>query len=153
MSANEKSEKSWLEGRPIGKRMRPLADEFVHAVRLAKAAGLRGWEARQAADKVVADMTGVSVMKFLGIEEPRDLEGGFFNSTVQDFIKDACVQGPGLRVMRSELYEAFKCWAHRENEQVIGLHAFRRACLDIGFGETRAKEGRYWVGVEVREEA
>lgn len=142
----------FLENRPLGKRLKPVADEFTSAVRIAKAAGLRGWEARTSADTLMESMFGFSVMKMLKIETPRELDGSYQATHVQEFLSDCTINRPGSQVGKQELFDVYQQWADREQEESLSITAFRRTMLDIGHRENRHKDGRVWVSLALVDE-
>ena len=68
------------------------------------------------------------------------------------FFAEHCMQGPGLRVKASPLYEAFKQWAERSGENVTSQRAFGSIMTERGF-ERITNNGTWYLGIVLRSEA
>ena len=68
------------------------------------------------------------------------------------FLAEHCMQGPGLRVKASPLYEAFKKWAERSGENVTSQRAFGFVMTEHGF-ERITNNGTWYLGIGLRSEA
>jgi len=141
----------WFDERPIGRRLRPLANEFVSAVRLAKAAGLRGYDARLAADRVVGEMTGVSVLSFLQIECPPEYDPDYTSDHFRNFLtlcQDILVSDDDQALAgKAEVYAVYQRWATKYGGVVLTMPAFRATAIAYGAVEVRRSDGRYWRGL------
>ena len=72
---------------------------------------------------------------------------------VDEFIASACVTGSGHRVAAGALFEAYEAWAAAAGlgaEERLGPSRFGRVMRER-FVRERARDGRHYVGVAVRE--
>jgi putative DNA primase/helicase len=63
------------------------------------------------------------------------------------FIKECCVQSPGVSVRARELFEAYQDWCEENNE-----HASCERFLAMGLEKGRTAEARFWRGIMLKAE-
>ena len=68
-----------------------------------------------------------------------------------DFLSEATITAPDLRVKRSSLYAAFKVWSEANGYRLfLTPKALARRMRDRGTVEARDSHGRYWLGLAIR---
>jgi putative DNA primase/helicase len=67
---------------------------------------------------------------------------------IGNFIKERCVQGPGVSIRARELFRVYQEWCDENNEHATSERIFglRLKCIE----QKRFSDGRYWQGLAVR---
>ena len=69
------------------------------------------------------------------------------------FLADVCVLGPGTRVTKRALFDAYTEWTKAAGERAWTAKTFGQAVAARGFDETRGTGGvRSWAGVGLAHE-
>jgi putative DNA primase/helicase len=68
------------------------------------------------------------------------------------FIKECCIQGPGLSVRARELFKAYQDWCEDNNEHAIAERFLAMRLKELGLEKGRTAEARYWRGIMMKAE-
>jgi putative DNA primase/helicase len=68
-----------------------------------------------------------------------------------NFLKECCVQKPGLTIRIRELFKAYQEWCDENNEHAVSERFFSLRLKEMGFEQGRTSEARYWPGLALRE--
>ena len=66
---------------------------------------------------------------------------------IGNFVRDCCVQKPGICVKVRELYKAYQMWCSENNEHMASERFLALRFQEIGFERYRSAEARYWKGL------
>jgi putative DNA primase/helicase len=69
---------------------------------------------------------------------------------IGNFVKECCIQKPGLTIRVRELFKAYQEWCLQNNEHACSERFLSLRLQEIGFQRTRTAEARYWSGVALR---
>jgi putative DNA primase/helicase len=69
---------------------------------------------------------------------------------IGDFIRERCVQKPGVSIRARELFKCYQDWCDENNERACSERFFGLRLKEIGIEQKRLGDGRYWSGVCVR---
>jgi putative DNA primase/helicase len=69
---------------------------------------------------------------------------------IGSFIKERCVQGPGVSIRARELFKVYQDWCEENNEHACSERFLGLRLKELGLKQKRMNDGRYWVGVMVR---
>jgi putative DNA primase/helicase len=69
---------------------------------------------------------------------------------IGNFVKECCIQKPGVSIRVRELFKAYQDWCMQNNEHVCSERFLSLRLQEIGFQRTRTAEARFWVGVALR---
>jgi putative DNA primase/helicase len=69
---------------------------------------------------------------------------------IGNFVKECCIQQPGVSIRVRELFKAYQEWCTQNNEHVCTERFLSLRLQEIGFQRTRTAEARFWVGVALR---
>jgi putative DNA primase/helicase len=70
---------------------------------------------------------------------------------IGNFIKECCVQQPGLTIRIRELFKAYQEWCEENNEHASSERFFGLRLKEMGFERSRTAEARFWSGLALRE--
>ncbi|AEF86065.1 conserved hypothetical protein [Treponema primitia ZAS-2] len=66
------------------------------------------------------------------------------------FLKERCVQSPGVSIRIRELFKAYQDWCEQNNEKAMCERILSQRLKEMGFSRTRTAEARYWAGIMLR---
>jgi putative DNA primase/helicase len=66
---------------------------------------------------------------------------------IGNFIKERCVQGPGCSIKARELFKVYQEWCEENNEHAGSERFFGLRLKELGIGQKRMGDGRYWLGL------
>jgi putative DNA primase/helicase len=69
---------------------------------------------------------------------------------IGNFVKECCVQKPGIMVKVKELYLAYQKWCAENNEHTASERFLALRLQEIGFERHRKAEGRYWKNIGLK---
>jgi putative DNA primase/helicase len=69
---------------------------------------------------------------------------------IGNFIKERCVQGDGFVIRARELFKCYQDWCGENNEHASCERLFSLRLKELGLGQKRSNDGRYWQGIAVR---
>jgi putative DNA primase/helicase len=69
---------------------------------------------------------------------------------IGNFIKERCVQGPGLSIRARELFRVYQEWCEENNEHATSERMFGLRLKELCIEQKRFSDGRYWQGIMVR---
>ena len=72
---------------------------------------------------------------------------------IGNFVKDCCIQKPGITIKVRELYKAYQQWCTDNNERVASERYLALRLQEIGFERTRTAENRFWKGLGLKVES
>jgi putative DNA primase/helicase len=67
-----------------------------------------------------------------------------------NFVKERCVQGPGVSIKARELFKAYEEWCNENNEHAYSERFLGLRLKELGFERTRTAEARHWKGIGLR---
>jgi putative DNA primase/helicase len=67
-----------------------------------------------------------------------------------NFIKERCVQGPGISVRARELFKAYQEWCEENNEHACSERFLALRLKELGLERFRTAEARYWNGIMLK---
>ncbi|MFP3041730.1 phage/plasmid primase, P4 family [Treponema primitia] len=68
------------------------------------------------------------------------------------FIKECCIQGPGISVRARELFKAYQEWCEENNERASCERVLAMRFKELGLEKWRTAEARYWKGIMLKTE-
>jgi putative DNA primase/helicase len=71
---------------------------------------------------------------------------------IGNFIKECCVQSPGLEIRARELFKCYQDWCDENNERAGSERFFGLRLKELGLGQKRSNDGRYWLGIQLKAE-
>jgi putative DNA primase/helicase len=66
---------------------------------------------------------------------------------IGNFLKECCVQRPGVSIRIRELFKAYQDWCDENNEHAVSEWFFGLYLKEMGFEQGRTSEARYWCGL------
>jgi putative DNA primase/helicase len=69
---------------------------------------------------------------------------------IGNFIKESCVQLPGVSIRIRELFKAYQDWCEQNNEHAVSERFLGLRLKEMGFEQTRTSEARFWVGLGLK---
>jgi putative DNA primase/helicase len=66
------------------------------------------------------------------------------------FIKECCVQSPGVTVRARELFKAYQEWCEENNEKTGSERFLAMRLKELGLEKGRTAEARYWKGIMLK---
>ena len=66
---------------------------------------------------------------------------------IGSFIKERCIQGPGVSIRARELFKVYQDWCEENNEHACSERFLGLRLKELGLKQKRMNDGRYWVGV------
>jgi putative DNA primase/helicase len=70
---------------------------------------------------------------------------------IGNFVKDCCIQKPGIIIKVRELYKAYQKWCTDNNEHMASERFLALRLQEIGFERSRKAEARFWKNLGLRE--
>jgi putative DNA primase/helicase len=67
-----------------------------------------------------------------------------------NFIKECCIQSPGVTVRARELFRAYQEWCEERNERACSERFLSLRLKELGLERSRTAEARYWRGIMLR---
>jgi putative DNA primase/helicase len=69
---------------------------------------------------------------------------------IGNFIKECCIQKPGLTIRIRELFKAYQEWCEENNERACSERFLGLRLKEMGYERCRTAEARYWSGLALR---
>jgi putative DNA primase/helicase len=69
---------------------------------------------------------------------------------IGNFIKECCVHGEGITIRSRELFKCYQEWCDDNNEKAVSERLLGLRLKDMGVGQKRCNDGRYWIGLGLR---
>jgi putative DNA primase/helicase len=69
---------------------------------------------------------------------------------IGNFLRERCVTEAGASIRARELFRVYQEWAEENNEQATSERMFGLRLKELGMGQKRLADGRYWQGLAVR---
>jgi putative DNA primase/helicase len=69
---------------------------------------------------------------------------------IGNFLKECCVQKPGITIRIRELFKAYQEWCEENNEHAVSERFLGLRLKEMGFERTRTADARYWCGLALR---
>jgi putative DNA primase/helicase len=66
---------------------------------------------------------------------------------IGNFIKECCVQTEGISIRSRELFKSYQNWCDENNEHAVSERFFGLRLKELGLGQKRLGDGRYWQGI------
>jgi putative DNA primase/helicase len=66
------------------------------------------------------------------------------------FIKECCVQSPGVSIRARELFKAYQEWCEENNEHACSERFLASRLKELGLERSRTSEARYWKGIMLK---
>jgi putative DNA primase/helicase len=67
-----------------------------------------------------------------------------------NFIKERCVQADTASIRARELFKCYQDWCDENNEHAVSERFFGLRLKELGLGQKRLADGRYWQGICLR---
>jgi putative DNA primase/helicase len=71
---------------------------------------------------------------------------------IGNFIKERCVYAEGVTIKARELFKVYQDWCNENNEHASSERFFGLRLKELGQEQKRYNDGRYWVGVQIKNE-
>ncbi|AEF82605.1 DNA primase family protein [Leadbettera azotonutricia] len=68
------------------------------------------------------------------------------------FIKECCIQSPGVSVQARELFKAYQEWCEENNERAFSERFMAMRLKEMGLEKWRTAEARFWRGIMLKAE-
>jgi putative DNA primase/helicase len=69
---------------------------------------------------------------------------------IGNFLKERCVQNPGVSIRIRELFKAYQDWCEENNEHAVSERFLGMRLKEMGFERSRTADARYWCGLALR---
>lgn len=69
---------------------------------------------------------------------------------IGNFIKERCVQIAGVEIKAREFFKCYQDWCNENNEHAVSERMLGLRLKDMGFGQKRSNDGRYWQGIHLK---
>jgi putative DNA primase/helicase len=69
---------------------------------------------------------------------------------IGNFIREQCVQEPGMSIRARELFKWYQAWCEENNEHACSEWFLGLRLKELGLEQKRLSDGRYWKGVRVK---
>jgi putative DNA primase/helicase len=69
---------------------------------------------------------------------------------IGNFLKERCVQNPGVSIRIRELFKAYQEWCEENNEHAVSERFLGLRLKEMGFERSRTADARYWSGLVLR---
>lgn len=69
---------------------------------------------------------------------------------IGNFLKERCLQGPGLSIKARELFKCYQGWCDESNERACSERFFGLRLKELGFEQKRNHDGRCWQGIHLK---
>jgi putative DNA primase/helicase len=67
-----------------------------------------------------------------------------------NFIKERCMQTDNVSIRSRELFKSYQDWCDENNEHAVSERFFGLRLKELGLGQKRLGDGRYWQGICLR---
>ena len=71
---------------------------------------------------------------------------------IGNFLKERCEHKQGATIRARELFKAYQDWCNENNEHASSERFFGLRLKELGQEQKRYNDGRYWVGVQIKNE-
>jgi len=68
-----------------------------------------------------------------------------------NYLKERCLQGPGIMIRARELFRAYQEWCEDANERAMSERYFGMRLEELGLERIRLQDARYWKGIALKE--
>jgi putative DNA primase/helicase len=68
------------------------------------------------------------------------------------FVTECCEQNPNTMIRARDLFKAYQRWCEDANERAQSERAVGMRLQEMGMDRIRRSDGRYWIGITVKEE-
>jgi putative DNA primase/helicase len=69
---------------------------------------------------------------------------------IGNFIRERCEHGAGFSIRARELFKCYQDWCDENNEHAVSERFLGLRLKEMGIGQKRSNDGRYWVGMRIR---
>jgi putative DNA primase/helicase len=69
---------------------------------------------------------------------------------IGNFIKERCIQTDNVSIRSRELFKSYQDWCDENNEHAVSERFFGLRLKELGLGQKRLGDGRYWQGIQLR---
>jgi putative DNA primase/helicase len=69
---------------------------------------------------------------------------------IGNFLKERCIQVPGVSVRIRELFKAYQGWCDENNEHAVSERFFGLRLKEMGYEQSRTAEARYWLALGLK---
>ena len=69
---------------------------------------------------------------------------------IGNFIRERCIQKEGVSIRSRELFKCYQEWCMENNERTCSERFFCLRLKELGLGQKRNNDGRYWQGICLR---
>ena len=69
---------------------------------------------------------------------------------IGNFIKERCVQQPGVSIKARELFKCYQEWCDDHNEHAVSERFLGLRLKELGLEQKRMGDGRYWQGIQIK---
>jgi putative DNA primase/helicase len=69
---------------------------------------------------------------------------------IGNFLKESCIQNPGMSIRIRELFKAYQEWCDENNEHACSERFFSLRLKEMGYERTRTADARYWSGIMLK---
>jgi putative DNA primase/helicase len=66
---------------------------------------------------------------------------------IGNFLKECCIQKPGVTIRIRELFKAYQEWCEENNEHAVSERFLGLRLKEMGFERSRTADARYWWGL------
>jgi putative DNA primase/helicase len=68
---------------------------------------------------------------------------------IGNFLKERCLQQPGLMIKARELFKCYQDWCDDHNEHAVSERFLGLRLKEMGLEQKRSNDGRYWQGIQL----
>jgi len=72
---------------------------------------------------------------------------------IGNFIKERCIQGGEGFIKAREMFKCYQDWCDDHNEHAVSERFFGLRLKELGLMQKRMNDGRYWSGIQIKEQA
>jgi putative DNA primase/helicase len=72
---------------------------------------------------------------------------------IGNFLKERCIQKPGVAIKARELYKTYSEWCDENNEHACSERFLGLRLKELGLEQKRSNDGRYWQGIHLLAES
>jgi putative DNA primase/helicase len=69
---------------------------------------------------------------------------------IGNFLKERCVQKPGVSIKARELFKCYQDWCDDHNEHAVSERFLGLRLKEMGLEQKRMNDGRYWQGIQIK---
>jgi putative DNA primase/helicase len=69
---------------------------------------------------------------------------------IGNFLKECCVQRPGVTIRARELFQVYQDWCDENNEMATSERMFGLRLKELGMAQKRTSEARFWQDLAVQ---